>query len=242
MFVDTKYRSSAPEIMDDFKLEGEVLKDALDKIASINRMLGGNKVTIEGVLKLLQRKPKEISGRTIRILDIGCGNGDMLRALARHKQLRGLKLQLIGIDANLFTIRHAESLSEEYSNITYHCADIFEWLKDETPKSTHLDIVVCTLTLHHFLDKDILRLISTLHRKTSAGIVVNDLHRNALAYYLFKGLCLLFGLNDMSREDGLVSILRGFKKKDLEYYSANLGLKNRTIKWKWAFRYQWIIW
>ncbi|RZK51482.1 MAG: methyltransferase, partial [Pedobacter sp.] len=47
--IDTKYRSEAPEIMDDFNMEGEILRDALDKIASINRLLGGNKVTLDGV-------------------------------------------------------------------------------------------------------------------------------------------------------------------------------------------------
>jgi hypothetical protein len=45
----------------------------------------------------------------------------------------------------------------------------------------------------------------------------------------------------MSREDGLVSILRGFKKNELEEFSKKLSLKNYTIRWKWAFRYQWII-
>ncbi|RZK55789.1 MAG: methyltransferase, partial [Pedobacter sp.] len=65
--------------------------------------------------------------------------------------------------------------------------------------------------------------------------------RNKMAYYLFKALCFVFGLNDMSREDGLVSILRGFKKADLLAYSKALKLKYFSIKWKWAFRYQWII-
>ena len=47
--------------------------------------------------------------------------------------------------------------------------------------------------------------------------------------------------NEMSRDDGLVSILRGFKKKDLVNYSNELKFKNFQIQWKWAFRYQWII-
>jgi hypothetical protein len=45
----------------------------------------------------------------------------------------------------------------------------------------------------------------------------------------------------MSREDGLVSILRGFKKKELEIFSNKLKFVNYKIQWKWAFRYQWII-
>jgi heme/copper-type cytochrome/quinol oxidase subunit 2 len=45
----------------------------------------------------------------------------------------------------------------------------------------------------------------------------------------------------MSREDGLVSILRGFKKEELVAFSKQLQLNNFAIQWKWAFRYQWII-
>jgi len=45
----------------------------------------------------------------------------------------------------------------------------------------------------------------------------------------------------MSREDGLTSILRGFKKEELVNFSKKLKLNNYIFQWKWAFRYQWII-
>jgi hypothetical protein len=73
------------------------------------------------------------------------------------------------------------------------------------------------------------------------GIIVNDLHRSKLAYRLFQMIIFIFKLKKMTAEDGLISILRGFKREDLEKYSRELQLKNYSIKWKWAFRYQWII-
>ena len=79
MFVDTSKRSDAPEIMDNFLMEGEILRDALDKIASINRLLGGNKVSLAGVKHLLKTAGTQ---EEIRILDVGCGNGDMLHTFA----------------------------------------------------------------------------------------------------------------------------------------------------------------
>jgi 2-polyprenyl-3-methyl-5-hydroxy-6-metoxy-1,4-benzoquinol methylase len=79
MLIDTKYRTEAPEIMDDFLLEGEELREALDKIAKINQLLGGNKLTIEGLKKIL---PKSDTNVEITIVDVGCGNGDMLRKIA----------------------------------------------------------------------------------------------------------------------------------------------------------------
>jgi len=231
--VDTRFRSEAPEIMDDFSMEGEILRDALDKIAAINKLLGGNKVTLDAVRSLLRSQP---AGAVISILDVGCGNGDMLRTLADFGRRHRLLFKLHGIDANAFTIRHAEQLSVSYPEISYSSKDIFDYDLQDT-----YDIILCTLTLHHFKDPQLLELVSFFKNQSRLGVVINDLHRSALAYYLFKLICALFRLNDMSREDGLVSILRGFKKQDLEAYSRALQLKNFSIRWKWAFRYQWII-
>lgn len=231
-WIDTTHRSNAPEMMDDFAMEGEILRDALDKIAKINQLLGGNKITIDGVKLLLKNKPKQTP---IRIIDIGCGNGDMLRALADYGIKNELNFLLIGIDANNFTIQHAQKLSLNYTNISFECKDIFENL------TTECDIMLCTLTLHHFKDSEIIHLLSNIMQQAKVGIVINDLHRSALAYYLFKALCFVFNLNDMSREDGLVSILRGFKKEDLMTYTKALEAKSFIIKWKWAFRYLWMI-
>ncbi len=215
-------------------MEGEILRDALDKIASINKLLGGNQVTLDGVKKLLRGVDKSTN---IRILDVGCGNGDMLRSLAAYASGKGYTFTLYGIDANAFTIEHARACSVNFNNISYLCTDIFQ----EDLPSQEIDIILCTLTLHHFKDQEILRLLRYFHSQAKLGVVINDLHRSKLAYYLFKAICYVFGLNDMSREDGLVSILRGFKKKDLVYYSKQLQFRKVSIKWRWAFRYQWII-
>jgi len=234
MGINTKCRTQQTEIMDDFLLEGEELRDALDKIASINQLLGGNKLTLSGVKQLLTKADKT---KTITIADIGCGNGDMLRMLADYGRAQNLQLNLIGIDANAFTISHAEKLSEDYSNIQYQCVDIFS----QEFNSLKYDIVLCTLTLHHFTDNDIVHIIATFKKNAAIGVIINDLHRSKLAYRLFTFICYIFKLNRMSREDGLVSILRGFKKEELEAYSQKLNLKNYSIHWKWAFRYQWTI-
>lgn len=234
MAIDTTYRTQETEIMDDFFLEGKELQEALDKIASINRLLGGNKLTLHGLKTLLK---KSDATKTITIADIGCGNGDMLRMLANYGKKNNLNLTLIGIDANAFTINYARKLSTEYPNIEYVCVDIFS----EDFNAIEYDIVLCTLTLHHFSNEEILNIMTTFNKNANIGIVINDLHRSKLAYRLFEKVCAVFKLNKMSREDGLISILRGFKKKELENFSKKLDLKNYTINWKWAFRYQWII-
>ena len=233
MIVDTQYRTQEAEIMDDFSLQGEELRDALDQIARINQLLGGNKVTLEGIKKVIPSNKTE----TITIADIGCGNGDMLRMLSDFAQKNKLDFKLIGIDANEFTINYAKKLSVNYPNIDYQCVDIFS----EDFKTLKFDIIVCTLTLHHFTNEQILNIITTFRDNAKTGIIINDLHRSKLAYRLFELICFIFKLNRMSRQDGLVSILRGFKKNELEEFSKKLNLKNYNINWKWAFRYQWII-
>jgi 2-polyprenyl-3-methyl-5-hydroxy-6-metoxy-1,4-benzoquinol methylase len=220
--------------MDDFSMEGEMLREALDKIAKINQLLGGNQLTLQGVKQLI--KGIAIS-KEIIIVDVGCGNGDMLRELAKYGQKQDLKFKLIGIDANNFTVNHARNLSSEYANISYRCEDIFE----QSFQQLQYDIVLCTLTLHHFKDDEIITLLKVFQQKAKLGIVINDLQRSAISYRLFQALCFVFRLNEMSREDGLVSILRGFKKKELVAFSTLLQFKKYTIQWKWAFRYQWII-
>lgn len=234
MFIDTKYRTDNPEIMDDFAMEGEVLKDALDKIAKINQLLGGNQLTLQGVQELVSNSSKV---EPITIVDIGCGNGDMLRALAEYGEKNDFNFRLIGIDANKFTVNYARELSIHYPNISYRCEDVFE---DYFAKLKY-DIVLCTLTLHHFKEDEIINLMSLFKKNSSIGFVINDLQRSAVAYRLFQALCFVFRLNEMSRKDGLTSILRGFKKEELLQFSKKLKLQNYNIQWKWAFRYQWVV-
>jgi len=234
MILNTQHRSSEPETMDDFAMEGEILRDALDKIAKINQLLGGNLLTLRGVQDLMATIPKQTE---ISIIDVGCGNGDMLRTLADYGLKHQLNFKLTGIDANAFTINHARELSSNYLNISYRCEDVF----GNDFAALKYDIVLCTLTLHHFKDDEIIALMTVFNANSRVGIVINDLHRSAISYRLFQVLCFVFRLNSMSREDGLVSILRGFKKNELVCFSKKLKLSNYKIQWKWAFRYQWII-
>lgn len=234
MALNTKQRTDKPEIMDDFSMEGDVLRDALDKIAKINQLLGGNQLTLRGIQELMTTIT---TAKELTIIDVGCGNGDMLRTIADFGLKNDLEFKLIGIDANAFTINHARKLSKYYPNITYLCKDIF----DEPFSKLKYDIVLCTLTLHHFKEDEIMKLMTLFYANSTIGIVINDLHRSAVAYRLFQALCWVFRLNEMSREDGLTSILRGFKKEELIRFSENLHFSNYKIQWKWAFRYQWII-
>ena len=218
--------------MDDFSINGELLRDTLDKLAAINRWLGGNKVTIGGLKKLLAKTSKEMP---LTIVDLGCGGGDILRDVANFGRKNGLDFNLIGIDANEYAIVYARELSSDYPEISYRHINIFS----EEFKALEYDVILTTLFLHHFNQEQLVNILANLLKKASLGIVVNDLHRNAAAYYLFRLLCTVIP-NKMVKEDGLTSVLKGFKRKELAALSSLIQVKP-NIKWQWAFRYQWII-
>jgi 2-polyprenyl-3-methyl-5-hydroxy-6-metoxy-1,4-benzoquinol methylase len=232
LLVNTTYRSEAEEIMDDLDYNGPILHDALDKLAKINQWLGGNKVTINGLAKVLKNHPKN---QLIVIIDLGCGGGDMLREVSRFGKKYGYQFQLIGIDANQHTIAYAKMRSEGYDNIEYKTIDIFS----EAFYTLKFDLVLTTLFFHHFKDNELVSFLKPVLKKAKLGVVVNDLHRHKLAYYLFKLLCMTIK-NKTIVEDGLTSVLRGFKRQELVEISQQLDT-NYQIQWKWAFRFQWIL-
>ena len=231
-FVSTKYRTDKEELMDDFSIGGDLLRDTLDKLENINRWLGGNLMTVRALKKVLKNHPKE---QELTIADIGCGHGDILRDVAKFGRKNGYKMKLIGMDANPTAIAYANELSTEFSELSFKTEDIFS----EAFKNRKFDVVLATLFLHHFKEEQLTSFLGNTLKQTKIGIVVNDLHRHKLAYYLFM-LLSVFIKNNMIIEDGLTSVLRGFKRNDLVRISKKLKVKPQ-ISWKWAFRFQWIL-
>jgi len=233
MFIDTTSRSTQVEIMDDLEMEGELLRRSLDTLDSINKWLGGNQVTLKGLDTLLRQLPMD---KTIKIVDIGCGSGDMLRLVADKMRKAGRKVEILGIDANAFTVNYARKKSLKYPEISYLCESIpYAGFFD-----LEYDILLSTLFLHHLESPKIVEFLKKSTPKISTGIIVNDLHRSQWAYFLFN-ILTFFVPNRMIRQDGLTSILKGFKKTDLQNFSKQLHFTNSSIKWCWAFRYQWIV-
>ena len=130
---------------------------------------------------------------------------------------------------------YARELSKEYAEISYVMQDV---LADDF-EGIPCDIVLATLFMHHFKKEEITTLVTSMLNRANTGIIINDLHRSKLAYFLYK-LVTFPVKNQMVKKDGLISILRGFKRNDLNEMASVITGKS-TIVWKWAFRYQWII-
>lgn len=226
-------RSQAPEIMDDLQCSGEVVHQTLRELDFINHWLGGNQVTLKG-LKSLIKNQNNI--KSFHLADLGCGSGEMLKLIYQQLKTHPI-LQLTGIDANPNIIAFAEKHCAGIPNLQLKTEDIFN--PDFQRRS--FDIVMATLFLHHFTHEQLVKIFRTLQTQARIGIVVNDLHRHPLAYYSIKLLTRLFSRSAMVKYDAPLSVLRGFKKAEIEGILAEAGITRYTLSWRWAFRWQLVI-
>jgi len=227
--VSTKYRSNKAEIMDDFELQGQNLQMVLKDIDKVNNRLGGHRITLKGLKKLCSNSTQ----KSFTFADIGCGSGDTLRVISDWAKHQDFNLKLYGIDANTHIIDQAKTLSKNHPDIKYLNLNVFS----DSFKNHSFDVISCCLTLHHFKDQEILKLLPQLYQQAQRGLLINDLHRSRLAYILFSAYAMVFMKSKIAKHDGAVSILRGFKKIDFIKLFTKINPKSFSIQWCWAFRY-----
>jgi 2-polyprenyl-3-methyl-5-hydroxy-6-metoxy-1,4-benzoquinol methylase len=226
-------RSNQDEIMDDLRCSGEVVNQTLRELEFINKWLGGNTITINGVNALLKKQPVN----QVKLADLGCGSGDMLKLISRWLHLRQISATLTGIDANPYIVEHAKKNCAEDSSIELLTENI---LTDQF-QSKKFDIIIATLFFHHFTSEQLVIILRQLAKQVRIGIVINDLHRHPLAYYSIKLLTTLFSKSAMVKYDAPLSVLRGFTRSELVKLLEEAGITTYTLKWKWAFRWQLVI-
>lgn len=241
------YRSNEKELIDDLELDNDALRQNLEELAIINKYLGGNQVTVSGLNHLMsdfgfsisdfgKDKKSEIRNQKseIKIADLGCGGGDMLMVMADWAKKKGIKAQFIGIDANDFMIDFGTKRTANYPNISYLHQDIYS----EAFKEKSFDIVTMTLFCHHFSDESLVQILQQLKKQTRIGIVINDIHRHWFAYHSIAWITKLFLKSYLVKNDAKLSVWRAFVKKDLEKIIQKSGFTKYSIRWKWAFRWE----
>ena len=224
---DFSRRSSEEEMMDDFSLGHEIIDPIMDELEVVNKLLGGYHVFFDAFQKIRIKDGMCIS-------DWGCGGGDSLRVIAKWARKRNLKISLVGVDATEAAIKYAMERSKDYPEISYIPADVMsdQLLPDQ------FDIVISSLFTHHFANKSWIKLIQKMAVCASAYVVINDLHRHWFAYHSIGLLTSVFSGSEMVKHDSKLSVLRSFKRKELEQMLKKGGFENYTIKWMWAFRWQ----
>ena len=210
----------------------EELKDALKDINLCNQLLGGDNITTKAVWKLVQAD----LNKSYTILDVGCGDGTMLLKLSNFLSDKGISHTMVGVDLRDDVLAIAKQKTNEHPNIGFRTTDILEAGLDLS-----CDILISTLTMHHFEDDLIDIFLKKFVDLASIGVVINDLHRSKLSYFLFKVFGLFFLRTTVAKNDGLVSIRRGFKRPELLNLAKKIPNVTHHIQWKWAFRYVWVM-
>ena len=220
--------------MDNLTLAADALRQNLDELETINTWLGGYRPVLNALARLKSRWP---AGRPLQLADLGSGGGDTLRHVARWAHKNAVPVELTGIDANPFMLEYARAKSTDYPEISYRQSDIFSaGFQAET-----YDVLTASLFCHHFADDELGGLLRQWAEQARVAVVVNDLHRHWLAYHSIKWLTRLLGGSYLVRHDAPLSVARAFRRADLVQLLARAGLQNYELRWRWAFRWQLII-
>jgi SAM-dependent methyltransferase len=212
-------RSHEPELMDgaglaDPDLQALVLAD----LAAVNRLTR----THEPVLQFLQQAwSQRPAGEAVSVLDVGCGQGDLLRAIWRLAWREQRRITLLGIDRHPDTVRAAREVTPRAMNIGYLDADVFAFEPDAAAPT---DYIVSSQLAHHLDDAQIVALLRWLDRHARAGWCIADLRRHWLPYLGFRWLAWLAGWHRVVRIDGTRSIARACTPTEWQALLARAGL------------------
>lgn len=222
---DARYAGS--ELIDEPGIPFSDWEVCLRELDVINTYLGGHAITIDAVKKLVKKSS------SITILEIGCGGGDNLKAINRWaaKNTRS-RFRYIGVDINeactKFAAKNCETLDVEFI-----CSD-YRLVNFDTRKP---DIIFNSLFCHHFTNDQLVEMLRWMRDNSTLGFFINDLQRNAVAHYSIMALTKMFSRSYLVKNDGPISVLRGFHRIEWQNLLDAAAIKKFSIEWRWAFRY-----
>ena len=198
------------------------LRVCLRDIARVNSLTFAHRPTLSWLNRLVDSMP--VSAAPLRIVDVGCGYGDMLRRIDAWAAKRRIAVTLTGIDLNPDAIRAAREATSSTQRIDWTIGDA---LSDFSASNT--DVVLSTLLTHHLPNPEIVRFLGWLEETAQRGWFINDLHRQPVPYHIFRLWARFTNLHAFVRHDGPVSIRRSFVPEDWERLCAAAGIAPERV-------------
>lgn len=204
-------RSRQDEQMDAADLDPAIYEKVLHDLARVNRWT----FTAHPVLAFMKRAIGE--AKRFRLLDVGFGDGDILRAIARWARRRGIEADLVGVDLNEKSLRAARAATPPALAIDYRAGD---YLDQQGP----FDFVISSQVTHHMTDDQLRTFLRYMESEAQIGWLICDLHRHGFAHWGFPILARLLFVHRIVREDGQLSIARSFRPVEWEAILTHAGI------------------
>jgi len=217
-------RLEAEELMDDPALDAGTYHAVLADLARVNRLTMAYRPTLDFLARAVGRKA------SFRLLDVGFGDGDMLRQVARWASRRGIAAELVGIDLNPRSVAAAEATASPGGPIRYLAGDYADLAGEG------FDCVISSLVAHHMSRAQLVAFLRFMEREARAGWFVNDLHRHGFAWLSFPLLASAMGWHRIVRLDGTTSIARSYRPAEWPPLLAEAGVDAASVRRRFPFR------
>jgi len=226
---DPARRSAQTEILDG-PVSSADLADILRDLARFNGVMQGHRP----VLRWLDRAVAGLAqDQPLTLLDVGCGYGDLLRAIRAWSRRRGRAVRLMGIDLSTQVIDVARAVTPGTDDIEYHAADVLSFVP-----TYPVDFVVTSLVTHHLSDEMISRFLSWMEATALRGWMIYDLQRSVVPFYFIVLAGWILRLHPVVVYDGRISVARSLTKREWMERIAAAGIARRAVDLRWfMFRF-----
>lgn len=228
MFERFRHRSHELEHLDTGDYTATEYSGCLVELRRINRFLGDTRALRMSLLRDIEQSHLQ----EFSVLDVGAGSGELLRVAAQWARHTKRRAHLIGLELNRDAAQAIIEESRAFPEIKVVRGDA----RALAFADDAFDYAMCSLFTHHFRDEEVINLLRELSRVARRRIFVIDLHRHALAYFFYTTVGRLFLRNRLIREDGALSILRGFRPEEFRRLAHDARLKHIEVRRRFPFR------
>ncbi len=222
-------RHRAPELMDDPGLAPTLHHQALVGLRRVHNISG----TVSTLWNQIRRVAEQTPNKTLRILDVACGGGDLAISLARRAASSGLSIEVSGCDISQTAFDFASSNAASHKvQVNFFLADVIA-----APLPGDYDIICCSLFLHHLEEAQVVNFLRSMKASARHMVLINDMVRSRWGYVLcWLGLSLLTR-SPICHVDGLLSVRAAFTPAEMRNLAAQAGLDDATLTCHWPERF-----